>query len=290
LRARAPGKLVLSGSYAVLEGAPALVVAVDRYVLADSEREAAFVTEEVAAAIEAGDLERAPWFDASALRHDDRKLGLGSSAAILVASLAAGGLDTAKLFPAALAAHRKAQAGGSGVDVAASCFGGVSLCRLEAGGLAVTPRELPSDVVIEVYACGEAARTSAMLEAVRAFATRDVVRYRAIMVQLCGGSEVAAGAGTGSDLVSALRVQADGLAALGDAAAVPIVTPAVAALDALARDAQACFLPAGAGGGDIACYCGLAESSPAWRARATEHGLTRVALSLGARGVHAVHR
>ena len=32
--ARAPGKLVLSGAYAVLEGAPALVCAVDRYVVA----------------------------------------------------------------------------------------------------------------------------------------------------------------------------------------------------------------------------------------------------------------
>ena len=33
--ARAPGKVVLSGAYAVLEGAPALVAAVDRYVVAD---------------------------------------------------------------------------------------------------------------------------------------------------------------------------------------------------------------------------------------------------------------
>ena len=35
MRARAPGKLVLSGAYAVLEGAPALVAAVDRYAVAD---------------------------------------------------------------------------------------------------------------------------------------------------------------------------------------------------------------------------------------------------------------
>jgi len=42
--ARAPGKLVLSGAYAVLSGAPALVVAVDRYVVADSARPAAFLT------------------------------------------------------------------------------------------------------------------------------------------------------------------------------------------------------------------------------------------------------
>ena len=39
MRARAPGKLVLSGAYSVLEGAPALVAAVDRYALADDARE-----------------------------------------------------------------------------------------------------------------------------------------------------------------------------------------------------------------------------------------------------------
>src|SRR5688572_33181913 len=91
--ARAPGKLVLSGAYSVLEGAPALVAAVDRYALADEAREAPLITAEVRAAIAAGYLIEAPWFDASALRADaaagGRKLGLGSSAAILVASLAA---------------------------------------------------------------------------------------------------------------------------------------------------------------------------------------------------------
>src|SRR5579871_2078485 len=94
MRARAPGKLVLSGAYAVLEGAPCLVAAVDRYAVADAARPAPFVTDEVRAAVDAGVLDAAPWFDASALRDrapdgTSRKLGLGSSAAILVASMAA---------------------------------------------------------------------------------------------------------------------------------------------------------------------------------------------------------
>src|SRR5262245_30830565 len=71
--AQAPGKIVLSGAYAVLEGAPALVAAVDRYVIADATRDADLVTPEVRAAIGSG---RAPWFDASALRARERKLGL----------------------------------------------------------------------------------------------------------------------------------------------------------------------------------------------------------------------
>src|SRR6185437_2901148 len=89
LIARAPGKLVLSGAYAVLEGAPCLVAAVDRYAVADASRPATFVTDEVRCAVAAGALARPPWFDASALRESapdgtSRKLGLGSSAAILV--------------------------------------------------------------------------------------------------------------------------------------------------------------------------------------------------------------
>src|SRR5262245_51622652 len=133
--ARAPGKLVLSGAYSVLEGAPCIVAAVDRYAIADAARAADLVTDEVRAAVEAGELPRPVGFDASALRDrapdgTSRKLGLGSSAAILAASLAAarGGAfaDEAAMreaiFPLALAAHRRAQGGGSGVDVAASVF------------------------------------------------------------------------------------------------------------------------------------------------------------------------
>ena len=86
MRARAPGKVVISGAYAVLEGAPAIVASVDRYALADTALSSNFVTEEVREALGDGP---APWIDASALREGGRKLGLGSSAAILVASLAA---------------------------------------------------------------------------------------------------------------------------------------------------------------------------------------------------------
>ncbi len=55
--ARSPGKLVLSGAYSVLEGAPALVAAVDRYVVADGDREPTFLAHEVGYAVEAGALD-----------------------------------------------------------------------------------------------------------------------------------------------------------------------------------------------------------------------------------------
>jgi phosphomevalonate kinase len=262
LRARAPGKLVLSGGYAVLEGAPALVAAVDRYAIADSAEAAPMVTEEVGAALTAGELERAPWFDASELREGDHKLGLGSSASILVASLAAvwlerGGLESllaAELFPRALAIHRAAQQGGSGIDVAAACFGGVLACRLatRGGALEVVPHALPPGVTIEVYACGRAARTADMLTAVAALAEREPARYRAAIDAAGQGASKAVDARDASRFVEAIADQATALAGLGEAAGVPIVTADVALLDGLARAEDACMLPSGAGGGDVA--------------------------------------
>src|SRR6185503_14672970 len=191
-RAAAPGKVVLSGAYAVLEGAPAIVAAVDRYVTADASRPAELVTAEVGAAIAGGALDKAPWFDASPLRArlpdgTSRKLGLGSSAAILVASLAASAEEAsegslrAAIFPAALAAHRSAQPGGSGIDVAASTFGGVLRATLRDGDLAIAPHPLPPDVVIEVFESPIAASTARLLERVRALRAADPARYQQIL-------------------------------------------------------------------------------------------------------------
>jgi phosphomevalonate kinase len=59
-----------------------------------------------------------------------RKLGLGSSAATAVALSSAllysldQSQDPASIFPLALEAHRRFQGGGSGYDIAASCYGG----------------------------------------------------------------------------------------------------------------------------------------------------------------------
>ncbi|WP_437604053.1 hypothetical protein [Sorangium sp. So ce590] len=327
---RAPGKLVLSGAYAVLEGAPALVAAVDRYVVADPARRADLVTEEVQAAIDAGALDRAVWFDASALRSSaaasaapepraaspgappsgaSRKLGLGSSAAILVATLAARAAasaptstaaaaasgrpmpawDVRALFLAALAAHRRAQGGGSGVDVAASVHGGVLCCRLGPDGeLAVTPHALPGGLAIEVFASDASARTSAMLERVRALAAREPAAHRALLDAAAGGARAAALATDARALVAALDRQVDALAELGDRAGAPIVTPALARLRPAAAAEGAALAPSGAGGGDVSLYVGGAPPSAAWLAAARAAGLERVPMSLGAPGVHVL--
>jgi len=264
MRARAPGKLVLSGAYAVLDGARAIVVAVDRYVVADAARRADFVTPEVRAAM---DERSAPWFDASALRADGRKLGLGSSAAIVVASL--GAVELAReprisreelgrrVFTVALPAHRKAQGGGSGIDVAASTFGGVLVVQPRGAELVLTSAALPSDLKFWALAESVPASTPELIRRVRALKVAEPGRYALLMRAQAEASEAAADALLAHDsggLLDALSRQGAALAALGDAAGVAIVTPELERLRARAASAGAAVLPAGAGGGDVSWW------------------------------------
>ncbi len=294
MRARAPGKVVVSGAYAVLSGARALVAAVDRFVVADAQRATEFLTPEVRAAIGS---ERAPWFDASALRDGERKLGLGSSAAILVASLAALELErqpelgprelARRVHPRARAAHRAAQGGGSGLDVAASAFGGILLATPRADELLLQAVELPLGVEVRVVAATEPASTPALLRAVAELARRSPTEHALWLGRQGEASERAADAvlqGDAEGFLAALRAQCAALDGLGQAAGIPILTPAVRRLARAAEARGAAALPAGAGGGDVALWVsarpGLAPPS--------DPELSEVALKLGAPGVTRV--
>ena len=144
----APGKLILTGEYAVLDGAPALVIAVDRRVTAQRRYGGPSGSSPFLIAVMQELGKRYPRtgisqivaelaVDSSAFYDGEHKLGLGSSAAVTVAAV---GLAVAELHnePArqhrgeilevALAAHAAAQgergARGSGADIAAAVYGG----------------------------------------------------------------------------------------------------------------------------------------------------------------------
>lgn len=299
---RAPGKLVLSGAYSVLEGAPAIVAAVDRYVIADGSRTSAIVTEEVLAAMSQGALDRVPWFDASQLRvrlpdGSTRKLGLGSSGAILVASLASvlaeqiadEGALRETVYRTALAAHRHAQPLGSGIEIPAITYGGILRCHLRpAGGIEIAPYSLPAGVCIEVFACSTSASTSGLLEKVLHFRETDEPRYRTLIEAAMSGARAAAEARDAEALVHALSFQTDALSTLGRLAQAPIVVDEVAELRGLAAAEQATFGPSGAGGGDIALWVGLSRPSEAFISRAAAGGLEPLPIALGAAGVRIV--
>lgn len=292
--ARAPGKIVLSGAYVVLEGAPAIVAAVGRDAIAHGDRPAGLVTEEVQAAIDGGHLSRACAFDASALRADGgaRKLGLGSSAAILVATMAAvDGVpadDAARraLLDRARRAHRAAQGGGSGVDVAASTLGGVLACRIEGQALDARRHALPDGAEVTILASAVAASTPGMLARVRAFAAEDPAAHRRLLDRAAEGARAASAARTLDALVEALRAQRDALAELGRLAGAPILTDEVAAVARAADEAGAFAGPAGAGGGDVAIV--VAPRGPLAApvlAAAMARGLVPIEAAIGAPGV-----
>jgi phosphomevalonate kinase len=295
VKARAPGKVVLSGAYAVLEGAPAVVSAVSRYVTCDSELPAERVTPEVRAALPAGPF---PAFDASALRDGEHKLGLGSSAAILVASLAAvlgsRHRDAAALRGAiegpALAAHRLAQGGGSGIDVAASTRGGTLIAtRWAADVLELTPVALPPALRVEAWASGVSASTPELLRAVGRFREARPREYDELMAALTAAASRAAAALSAADastFIGELSIQREVLSRLGSAANVPIVTPEVRQLAEWARSRGAAVLPSGAGGGDIVLWVSLAASPPEFHTLARSLRHRHVPLELHAAGVH----
>ncbi len=293
MRARAPGKVVLSGAYAVLEGAPALVTAVDRYVVADTTRAATFEAPEVRAALPSGPL---PHFDASALRKGDRKLGLGSSAAIVVASLAAVALEkepglspaelASRVWHPALLAHRAAQGGGSGIDVVTSAFGATRRCWIEGESLRSEAHALPPGLHIDVYAAREASSTPKMLAKVRAWRAQDSNGYRRTMDAL---SEAAKATATALDINTYLELIAEQLTHLthmGDESGAPIVPPSLQELAREAREDGLAVHPSGAGGGDIVLCMGLFEACERWKGRLERAGLERLDVRVNALGVH----
>ena len=302
MRTFAPGKMVVTGAYAVLEGAPAITVAVSRGAFADASRTALLPTPEVRAALEAQARAEgsttpilAPHADASAMFVGARKLGLGASAAILVASLAArmaeAGADLQDLavrdalFARARDAHAEAQGGGSGVDVAASVHGGVTRYVM---GQAARSVALPAGLVVHALACATSARTSELRAEVDRLRTTNPASHRACMAELvaiANDAAAAVDAGDGPAFVDSLRRTARALARLGVAAQTGVVPAGFDALEAIAAREEASFTVSGAGGGDVAVFVGPAAPSPEFLRRAHALGLFSLTLSLDHKGV-----
>ena len=198
--ASAPGKALLCGEYAVLDGAPAVVAAVDRRVVVEWSDDAQPMPPEVVATLERararfGDVADTGYLsiDANALRRDDVKLGLGSSAAGAVASagavFASHGEDISdphivqQVFECAFEGHAAVAPSGSGVDVAASAFGGF-LCFERTSDVRTRTLGRPDDLVIRLVWTGRAARTSDLVAQVRELQRNEPEAYETHMTML----------------------------------------------------------------------------------------------------------
>ena len=301
---RAPGKLFLTGAYAVLEGAPAIVVAVDRYAEARFPGGSAITREVAAVARRLGS--HAPHVDTSALEERGQKLGLGSSAAAVVAAagaiVAAHGddIDAARdrILEVALAAHADVQPRGSGGDVAAATFGGAIRVQRRDGRLQIEPVVPSSGLVLRAFAAKRSARTSDALD--RLDARRDRPSTRSAIASIAEAALVGArtfGAPDPREFLEAAQAHVDGLDRLGRALDLPLVPPEVDLARRLLQDGAVpgktsliVLLPSGAGGGDTVLWLG-ARAPTDHEALALEGlGLMPLRLTLSPRGVHSVLR
>jgi phosphomevalonate kinase len=309
--ATAPGKLLLTGEYAVLEGAPAVVAAVDARAVAcrAPRRPSPFLdalaarlaerlgAEHPCARAAAADIA----VDTAAFSRGGQKLGLGSSAAATVAAAALaldadGGAAPATrdaIFELSFAAHGDAQGArgsrGSGADIAASTHGGVLAYQLAGDRGRAAPLPLPRSITLIAFFTGTSADTVTMVGKVHSAGAAT----RASLDAIARASEDLAQAIARDDASAILRAIRDGgagIAALGAAAGYDLETAAVrVARDALAH-LDGAVKTTGAGGGDLAIAV-LPRGANADEAAAAliQAGCQVVPLSIDPRGVQIEH-
>ena len=268
----APGKLLLLGEYCVAFGGLGLAMAVDRRVelrpapteRMDQENLVDFCREFAAQRLGVEPSGLAWRADSSRLHEGEVKLGLGSSAAVAAAAVSSllvelgHEIDSAserdRLWRLTLDAHGAVQGGrGSGIDIAASVFGGVVGLRAGASPRQVEACELPPDLRFVPLWTGEAASTSALLGTVRKFAERSPGPFDALMAEMRKVVEpfFAKGPRSAGAWIAAARCYGDLMARLGEASGAGIVTPRIQRLTTLAGDLGGAAKPSGAGGGDV---------------------------------------
>jgi phosphomevalonate kinase len=314
----APGKMMLAGEYVVLDGAVALVCAVDRRAIACLGAAAnrshpggggspetrplppeALLARSLAES-RVGKTLQELHIDVTALRAGERKLGLGSSAAGAAAAAAAiyahAGHDITaeavrrQVLEVALEGHRSVAPEGSGADVAASVLGGfVRFRKTSSDAVEADAVAWPEGLHACVVWTGAEARTSDLVRRVRELEARDPATYGARMDALRAAAEdfvTSFGAGDTTGVVRATGEHHRAMASLGDAAGAPIVEDRLAAVASLAEATGGAAKPSGAGGGDVAlAFFGDARAASHFRQACGARHLDVLPLSLGDEGV-----
>jgi phosphomevalonate kinase len=281
-RASAPGKVVLAGEYAVLDGAPAICAAIDRRAYATlsktqgdvsrvktpgfandgaefrvtddgvewlAESLAIDVVDSIWRAMENSqpaaaeiDLNTTAFVD----KASGAKMGIGSSAAITVA-LCAAVKRTSDIAAIARRAHTSLQGGrGSGVDVACSLSGGLIQYRIE--GASVTSLEWPDELKFRLIWTGVAVSTQSKL------AQLDAGRNLPSRVRLTLAAEDMAIAwrdGDASNIIAGYRDYIEYLRVFGSEHDLGIFDAGHDRLWETANEMNMVYKPCGAGGGDI---------------------------------------
>jgi phosphomevalonate kinase len=303
----APGKAILCGEYAVLHGAPAVSVAVDRCVRGwirpgEGTALSPFLTaalEHTAKALGRPDLMQSGQLgvDSKALYDGNQKIGLGSSAAVTVAAVGAALVeagqplhDKRRIFELADEAHAAAQGTrGSGIDVATSVWGGALRFERKNGKAVITQTDLPDDVYLTFVFTGTAASTPAFIGKVKALAESKPDRHQAAIGRLISLSHAFCAAFADREAEALIRTAGeygDAMKQLGEAAGADIVTDAHQRIAAIARRHGGAAKPSGAGGGDLGvAFTRGPTATGALRADLIAAGLSPLALAAPAPGL-----
>lgn len=286
VRASAPGKIVLSGEYAVLDGAPAICAALDRRARVDvapndedhhvvtapgfSDARGKFLAVD-------GDLQWLAggddfrlvgdvWRTANAnpstglsLRLDTSefvdveqglKIGVGSSAALttaLAAALCEVAETDADATRVAFAAHRQFQGGlGSGVDVATSSAGGLIEYRM--GGGSIVQLGWPDGLAYALFWSGVAVGTGAKIERLDSQVPKP---SRAALVYAARRVAAAWCSGSAAKIMDEYRDYTEVLHKFSIDHGLGIFDAGHAEMAELADAAGLVYKPCGAGGGDV---------------------------------------
>ena len=311
IRASAPGKLVLCGEYAVLAGAPALVAAVDcrvvctvrprqqggwRFVSKGFEQDVVLAKAEVFQAAPAttpglvrlaiaegsapDHLEVA--VDSSACYRGGVKLGVGSSAATVVAvaaalsALAGESPSLSSLYDM----HARMQGGGSGLDIAAAVAGGV----IRFQDRRVSAARLPAGIHKAFVFTGASTRTAELLGRFQAWRGN---RTPAALDRLIGAAHDVADCTVNAEtFIRVLGEYAEVLEHFDRTARLGIFSPNHRMAQKLARRHGLVYKPCGAGGGDTGVAVGLRSSAlAAFAHHARRQGLTIVPMEISPDGL-----
>jgi len=258
----APGKMMLLGDYAVLEGSVAVVAAVNRrargHVLAKASGPASPVVQAVLdRAFAAGHVvPPAVEIDTSTFKDaTGTKLGVGSSSAVAVitAALATGKGDEETL-QIAIEGHRDAAGGrGSGVDVAACFSGGVIVTKRQPGPIEPLSTRIRG-LELSVLYTGSAASTPELVK--RCQASPRWSHWMGLLKTLTDEGIEAWRAQKAASFVSVVQRYGRAMADMGHDAGVPVVTEQIDQVMRLASARGAAAKPSGAGGGDVVVMWG----------------------------------
>jgi len=317
IKVKVPGKLIILGEYAVLEGVDALVASIDRFVTASistSENDyyrissnlssdpvtfmindsgkiipkedqsdqllsimhfAVSIIEQIYYRISGYKVEFKPFhlqIDTSQFYQETNKnkLGLGSSAALTVALIVALVYyskiekkiisDNIDLFLFACDVHFKAQGNkGSGIDIAASVFGGVNqynIKSIEEGKKTekIVPRSIPENLFILPVWSGVSASTRNLLSQIEQYRAHHEKEYQAMMSRLSVLAESGCMSYAEKNCSDFLDIVADYYKVLHDfsrKSQIGIISEVHRQIAEIVFTNGGVYKPSGAGGGDI---------------------------------------